>query len=134
MTTFDYSDLNAYLLLVLGLAKPNEAHISLFESIATRAQGQIAIPLRDIQPICRKEPLVMLPADQNLAQAIEAFGSGIHRILITNSTLEVVGILDQLKVLEFFWNEGVNFATIDRLYPVPLRDLQIASQKIIAIK
>lgn len=134
VSVFDYNDLNAYLLAVVGLAKPAEEHVSLYEDIARRAQDREAIPLKDIQPICRHEQLVSLPLDEFLPGAIEVFGSGIHRLLITAPDGETIGVLSQLKVLEFFWNEGVNFPVIDRLYPAILRDLQIGSQQIIAIK
>lgn len=134
VSTFDYNDLNAYLLIVVGLAKPDEAHFSLFDSIAKRAQARDAIPLRDIQALCRKEALVTLSVNQDLAQAIEVFGSGIHRILVTNTAGDVVGIVSQLRLVEFFWNEGINFPVIDRLYPTTLKDLQLGSQQIIAIK
>lgn len=134
VSIFDYNDLNAYLLAVVGLAHPNEEHVTLYEGIAKRAQDREAIPLRDIQPICRHEQLVSLPPDEFLPGAIEVFGSGIHRLLVTGSDGEAIGVVSQLKVLEFFWNEGVNFPVIDRLYPAILRDLQIGSQQIIAIK
>lgn len=134
VSLFDCNDLNAYLLAVVGLAKPEEDLVELYDSIARRAQDREAIPLRDIQPICRHEQVVSLPPDEFLPGAIEVFGSGIHRLLITNQAGDVVGVLSQLKVLEFFWNEGINFAVIDRLYPTLLRDLHIGSQQIIAIK
>ncbi|KAK7746015.1 cell separation during budding [Cytospora paraplurivora] len=133
VSLFDCNDLNAYLLAVVGLAKPEEEVVQLYDSIARRAQDREAIPLRDIQPICRHEQVVSLPPDEFLPGAIEVFGSGIHRLLITNQAGDVVGVLSQLKVLEFFWNEGINFAVIDRLYPILLRDLHIGSQQIIAI-
>ncbi|ROW01817.1 hypothetical protein VPNG_07795 [Cytospora leucostoma] len=133
VSLFDCNDLNAYLLAVVGLARPEEEMVQLYDSIARRAQDREAIPLRDIQPICRHEQVVSLPPDEFLPGAIEVFGSGIHRLLITNQAGDVVGVLSQLKVLEFFWNEGINFAVIDRLYPILLRDLHIGSQQIIAI-
>lgn len=77
---------------------------------------------------------MVLSAESTLDVAMEAFGSGIHRILITNQAHEVVGILSQLRLLEFFWNEAVNFPTIDRLYGSLLRDLGIGTHQIIAIK
>jgi CBS domain-containing protein len=132
-STFDYSDLNAYLLIVVGLAKPEDDQVALFQSLSSRAQERTAIPLRDIQSICRKETLVTLPASENLSKAIEVFGSGIHRILVTNEAAEVVGVLNQLRLVEFFWNEGVNFPNIERLYPVLLRDWGIGTQQTIAI-
>lgn len=134
VATFDYRDLNAYLVVVVGLAHPAEEHVQLYDSIAKRAQDREAIPLRDIQPLCRQEQLVSLSPGDFLPGAIEVFGSGIHRILVTSQDGEPVGVLTQLTVLEFFWNEGVNFQVIDRLYPVLLRDLRIGSQQIVCIK
>lgn len=131
---FDFNDLNAYLVAVVGLAKPDEEHVQLYDSIAKRAQEREAIPMREIQPICRHEQLVSLSPEEFLPGAIEVFGSGVHRILVTTQEGETIGVLSQLKLLEFFWNEGVNFPIIDRLYPALLKELQIGSQQIIAIK
>ncbi|KAI5854477.1 hypothetical protein GGS23DRAFT_474944 [Durotheca rogersii] len=132
-STFDYNDLNAYLLVVVGLAHPSEDLVELYDSLAKKAQARINIPLGDIQPIFRKESLVTLQGDEDLTKAIEVFGSGVHRVLVANHNGEVVGILSQLKLLEFFWNEGINFRVIDELYPRVLRDLGVGSQQIIAI-
>ncbi|KAF3352455.1 hypothetical protein VdG1_09142 [Verticillium dahliae VDG1] len=133
ISTFDYNDLNAYLLVVVGLANPDEGQVSLFDDIATKAQDGTPITLEDIQPICRKESLVTLPFDETLDKAIEIFGSGIHRVLVCGPSGDVAGMLSQLKLVEFFWNEGINFPAIDRLYPAILRDLAIGTQQIIAV-
>ncbi|KAK4194474.1 hypothetical protein QBC40DRAFT_213530 [Triangularia verruculosa] len=133
ISTFDYSDLNAYLLVVVGLAKPEEDQIELYDHIAKSAQAQTPVALREIQPILKKSELVVLPTEATLDAAVEAFGSGIHRLLITNVAGEVIGILSQLRLLEFFWKEAVNFPVIDRLYGSLLRDLQIGSTQIIAV-
>lgn len=134
VSTFDYNDLNAYLLVVVGLAHPNEEQVSLYNAIAQKAQARESIPLRDIQPICRKESLITLQADEDLARAIEVFGSGIHRFLVANNAGEIMGLISQIKLTEFFWNEGINFRTIDELYPKLMRDLGVGSQQIIAVK
>jgi hypothetical protein len=133
-STFDARDLNAYLLVVVGLANPDEENVTAYDEIAKKAQSQTPILLREIQSLSRKEQLVVLPAESTLDGAMEAFGSGIHRILVTNNAGDVVGVLNQLQLLEFFWNEAVNFPVIDRLYGSLLRDLQIGTQQIIAIK
>ncbi len=133
--TFDYNDLNAYLLVVIGMAKPDPEMVPVFQSIAQRAQERVPIPVRDIQPICNKDPLVTLPQGDNLLHAIELFGSGARRVIVTNSLgTEMVGVIGQLHLIEFFWNEAVNFPQIDRLYAANLRDLRLGSQDIIAIK
>lgn len=119
---------------MVGLAHPSEDLVELYDTVAKKAQARVSIPLRDVQPIFRKETLVMLEGDEDLAKAIEVFGSGVHRALVTNHNGEVIGILSQLKLIEFFWNEGINFRVIDDLYPRLLRDVGVGSQQIIAIK
>ncbi|KAK8007362.1 hypothetical protein PG989_001352 [Apiospora arundinis] len=132
ISTFDCNDLNAYLLIVVGLGNPSEELVPLFDTLAKKAQAHEDIPLRDIQPLCRKESLVMMHGDANLAKVIEVFGSGIHRFLVTNNAGEVIGVLSQLTLVEFFWNEGINFRAIDELYPLILKDLGVGSQQIVA--
>ncbi|KAI1365110.1 hypothetical protein F5Y08DRAFT_304890 [Xylaria arbuscula] len=133
VSTFDYNDLNAYVLVVVGLGHPPEELVGVYDDIAKRAQARDSIPLRDIQPICRKETLVTLQGDEDLARAMEIFGSGIHRILVTNFQAEVIGIFSQIKLMEFFWNEGIHFRVIDELYPKLMKELEIGSQQIIAV-
>lgn len=134
ISTFDFTDLNTYLLMVTGIAKPEEDQISIINAIRTKSQQGNLITIRDIQPLCRKETLVNLTSDSNLAQGIEVLGSGIHQFLVTDNDGDVTGIVSQLQVIEFFWSEGVNFPTIDRLYALILRDLGVGSQQIISIK
>lgn len=135
VSTFDFKDLNAYLLVVVGLAKPAEDQIEASNAIVAKTQQGESITVREIQPICRTEPLVSLPTSSNLAQAMEVLGSGIHRLLVSDpETGDVVGILSQGHMVEFFWNEGVNFASIDQLYPVLLRDLNIGTKDTISVK
>lgn len=120
--------------MVVGLARPTEELVTICNDIGLKAQARVDIPVRDIQPICRKESLVTLQAHEDLLSAIELFASGIHRILVTSQAGEVIGVLSQLKLIEFFWNESVHFQAIDDLYPRLLRDLGIGSQRIISVK
>ena len=90
--------------------------------------------LREVQPLFRKESLVTLPSSSSLSQAIEIMGSGIHRIIVTNDGNEVAGIVSQLRLLEFFWDEGINFPSIDQLYPLVLHDLNIGTKQTISVK
>jgi hypothetical protein len=133
--TFDYSDLNAYLLVVVGLANPEQSQLADFDSIAKRAREGTPIPLKDTEHLAKKEPLVKLSEQDDLSKAIEHFGSGVHRILVYNeSGSEVVGILSQLKVVKFLWDNGSSFASIDQLYSSILKDLGIGTPSTIAIK
>ena len=133
--TFDYNDLNAYLLVVVGLANPDEDQLELFSALAKKTREGTQIPLRDIQDLAKKAPLVALPEHEDLSKAIEIFGSGVHRILVCKKgTTEVVGILSQLKLIQFLWDNGKSFPSIDELYPIVLRDLNIGTLQTISIK
>lgn len=134
VSTFDFKDLNAYLLVVVGLTKPEDDQIDASNTVVSKAQKGEAITLREIQPLCRKEALITLPATSKLSEAMEVLGSGVHRLLVTSESGEAAGIMSQLRMVEFFWNEGVNFASIDQLYPLILRDLNIGTKDTISVK
>lgn len=129
--TFDYSDLNAYLLLVLGLSVVDEEAAK----VAERARTGEAIALGDIQHHLRlKEEPVFLPHTATLTQAVEALGSGHHRILITKEgTSEAVGVLSQLRLVRFFWENHQNFAATEKLYQLTLKELEIGAKEVLAI-
>lgn len=133
--SFDYNDLNAYLLVVLGLASPDEGQTDTYSQLASKARERAPIPLRDVVTLAKKEPLTTLSESEDLSKAVEIFGSGVHRILVCKpGTTTVVGILSQLKLVKFLWDNGSSFPAIDQLYPSILRDLNIGTQHAIAIK
>lgn len=133
--TFDYSDLNAYLLLVVGLLQPAESDISSFNELARKGREGKEIPLKDVKDLGRKEPLITLPHTANLTKAVEIFGSGIHRIVVVKEhTMDVVGVLTQLRLVSFFWENGRSFAPIEELFPQTLQSLDIGSHSVFAIK
>lgn len=83
----------------------------------------------------KKDPLHALPHTAHLSEAVELFGSGIHYILIVKEhTTDVIGILTQLRLLRFFWENGKIFASIDHLYHQTLNDLQIGTHSVFSIK
>ncbi|KAJ5736922.1 uncharacterized protein N7483_002047 [Penicillium malachiteum] len=136
VATFDYSDLNAYLLLAAGLAFPPEAHRASYDEIARKAQEGEKIPLRDVKGLgVEKEPLITLPASANVLTAVETFGGGVHRVVVTKESQdnEVVGIFSQFRLVKFLWENGRSFPVIEELYPQSLRDLRIGSQNVISI-
>lgn len=133
--TFDYNDLNAYLLVVLGLANPSEDQIEDYTEIAKKAREGTTIPLRDTSSLANKAPLVTLSEFQDLSKAIEIFAGGVHRILIVKEgTNHVIGILSQWTLVKFLWDNGSSFPIIDQLYPMILRDLNVGTHQTIAIK
>ena len=81
--TFDYNDLNAYLLLVVGLIQPEGDAASSLQELTEKARNGNKIPIRDVQDIGKKEPFITLPHTADLTKAVEVFGSGVHRICLS---------------------------------------------------
>lgn len=135
-TTFDYSDLNAYLLMVVGLARPEEKHLTSFKELMRQAREGKPTPVIEVKQVGRPaEDFIVLPHTAELSKAVEIFGSGLHRILIAKEgTSEVGGVLSQSRLVRFFWEHGRHFPAIDSLYPLNLLDLQIGSRAIVSIK
>ncbi|CRG85312.1 Protein sds23 [Talaromyces islandicus] len=132
--TFGYNDLNAYLLLVVGLAKPTESQLTSFREVSQKAQEGSKIPLKDIRDLVPKEPLTTLPETANLMAAVETFGGGVHRIVVLKEgSDEAIGIVSQSRLVKFLWENGRSFPIIDQLYPQYLKDLGIGSQQVIHI-
>lgn len=135
MGTFGYNDLNAYLLLVVGLTKPTESQLTSFQEVAQKAREGSKIPLRDIRDLVPREPLTTLPQSANLMTAVETFGGGVHRIVVLKEdSNEAIGIVSQSRLVKFLWENGRSFPIIDQLYPQHLKDLRLGSQKVVSVK
>ena len=133
--TFDYSDLNSYLLLVVGLAHPDEDHLSSFDELAKKGRSGKPVPLRDLSEIGRREAVVRLPHTAHLPHAVEIFASGVHRIIIVKEgTSDVVGVLSQLRLVRFFWEYGRHFPAIEPLFSYSLSELNVGSKAVKSIK
>lgn len=132
--TFDYRDLNAYLLMVVGLAEPDEEHIADFAQLAQTAREGKAIPLRSIKDWGKKEPLTFLPGSSDLVKAIDVFGKGLHRIVVIDESGKVTGLLSQSRLIRFLWENGRHFPVLEHLNACYLRDLKIGSNNVISIK
>lgn len=129
--TFDYSDLNAYLLLVLGLSAPDgSAH-----ELAERARSGDAIPLADLlDHLGARELPAFLPHTADLTQAMEVLGGGSHRLIICKEgTQEVVGVLSQLRLVRFFWENHQVFSATEALYSRSLRELRLGDKEVMSI-
>lgn len=128
---FDYSDLNAYLLLVLGLAVPDENA----KELANRARSGDAIPLADLlDHLGSREMPAFLPHTADLTRAMEVLGGGSHRLIICKEgTSEVVGVLSQLRLVRFFWENHQNFAATEALYARSLRELKLGAKEVLWI-
>ncbi|MCJ1477065.1 cell separation during budding [Lambiella insularis] len=132
--TFDYKDLNQYLLFATGSLQPDAEHRVFFDELASKAQQGRKIPVKDAKALGSKEPFVILPSTANLTEAVETFGGGVHRIVIVQEGSDkVTGILSQWNLIKFLWENGRSFQSIDQLYPQTIKDLGIGSQSVISI-
>lgn len=124
-----------YLLFATGQLQPDDEHLVVFEKLAKKAQQGHKIPLRDAKSLGNKEPFITLPHTADLTAAVETFGGGVHRIVILKEgTNHAIGILSQLRLVKFLWENGRAFPTIDQLYPREVKDLGIGSQGLISVK
>ncbi|KAM5444915.1 cell separation during budding [Microsporum ferrugineum] len=133
--TFGYADLNAYLLLVVGLIQPShEEQAASLRELARRAREGEKIPLKDVKGLGMQEPLTTLPESTNLMTAVETFGGGVHRIIVVKEgTTEVIGVFTQWKLVKFLWENGRSFPVVEQLYPQHLRELRLGSHCVISI-
>ncbi len=121
--------------MVVGLTRPDEGSISSFNELARKGREGKTIPLKDVKDLGKKEPLVTLQCNASLTRAVEIFGSGIHRIIVTEeASADVIGILSQSTLVKFFWENGRNFPALEQLFPFTLKELNLGSHTVIAIK
>lgn len=133
--SFDYADLNSYLLLVVGLVQPEEGAVPSLRELGRKAQEGVKIHLREVMNLWVREPLTTLPDTANLKTAVETFAGGVHRaVVVKEGTSEVVGVFTQWRLVKFLWENGQSFPVIEQLYPQHLRDLGLGSHPVISIK
>lgn len=133
---FDYDDLIAYLLLVTNLDIPTDADEDEIEDVLDRARSNQPIPLSDIKHLLgRREPPAFLEHTDTLTKAVEILGSGKHRIIVRKQgTRDVVGVLSQLRLTRFFWENQISFENVSALHGRAIKDLDIGSHAIVSIK
>ncbi|KAL6721048.1 cell separation during budding [Lecanora helva] len=134
IATFDYRDLIQYLLFATGQLMPDDEHLVAFQNLAKKAQQGHKVPLRDAKSLGNKEPFVTLPHSADLTAAVETFGGGVHRIVVLREgTSQAIGILSQLTLIKFLWENGSCFPVIDQLYPREIKELGIGSHQPVSV-
>ncbi|KAH0165899.1 hypothetical protein KCU86_g18214, partial [Aureobasidium melanogenum] len=132
---FDYDDLNAYLLLVTGLARPQDSDLEQVDKIVSRARTNQPVELGHVKDLLgRKESLAFCDASATLARAVEIFGGGCHRIVVHEPGSEdVVGILSQLRLVRFLWENRASFQPVEQLHNRSIKELDLGSHSVISI-
>jgi len=133
--TVDYTDLNAFLLLIMGLYQPAEDEdLSSIEELAKKARAGSSVPVKLVKDLGKKDPFITVNETDELSKVVEILGSGVHRVaVVKNGTTKVIGIVSQLRLIRYFWENGRVFPAIEALYSVNLRDLGLGSSSVISI-
>jgi CBS domain. len=139
--TFDYSDLNTYLLLVMNKISINDLSTSEFKDpeyitkqIARAKRGE-EVPVEFIIKLHPKNPFIKFAENDTLARPMETLGNGVHRIAITDpqSPNTITGILSQRRLIKYMWENARRFPALDFYLNSTLQDLKIGSTTPITI-
>ncbi|CAL9738374.1 protein Sds23p [Monosporozyma servazzii] len=118
--TFDYNDLNSYLLLVLNKIKFNN------EKLNKDCQNGESIPVGELTKYTPKDPFYKLSELENLSNVINILGSGVHRIAITDPDMtQIKGILSQRRLIKYLWDNARQFPDLEPLLNMSLKKLRI---------
>ena len=118
--TFDYNDLNFYLLLVL-----NKITIKDTELIQLCQDGR-NVPVGKLIKQSPKDPFCKLSELDNLSNAINILGSGVHRLAITDPSMNIIkGILSQRRLVKYLWDNARSFPDLEPLFNSSIKDLNI---------
>ncbi|KAH3675635.1 hypothetical protein WICMUC_002552 [Wickerhamomyces mucosus] len=142
--TFDYTDLNSYLLLVLGRLSINE---QTFEknpyykdpnevtSLIQKATRGEQVPVKFVTQLVPKNPFYKLSENENLSSVVEILGTGVHRIAIVDPNFtHITGILSQRRLMKYFWDNARRFPSLEPLFQSTLEELNIGSRNVISIQ
>ncbi|KAL6942506.1 hypothetical protein ACO0QE_003682 [Hanseniaspora vineae] len=118
--TFDYNDLNSYLLLVLNKIKVNDMQIM------KDCQSGKPVAVGEIIKLTPKNPFYKIPECENLSAAMSILGTGVHRIAITDlKQSKIEGILSQRRLIKYLWDNARKFDNFENLLNMSLKDLKI---------
>ncbi|CAI5756892.1 unnamed protein product [Candida verbasci] len=146
--TFDYSDLNTYLLLIMNKIDYSELNVDeigdekmtfqekhdLVISNINKAKKGEEVPVEFIIKLHPKNPFIKFVDNDTLFSVMETLGNGVHRIAITDSTTnKIIGILSQRRLIKYMWENARRFPALDFYLQSTLQDLKIGSSNPITI-
>lgn len=128
--TFDYNDLNAYMLLSLNKIKMNKVeNESIQKLISKNASTGKPVKVGDIIKFVPKTPFLKINENESLSKILQILGNGVHRVAITDDGLgkemKIKGILSQRRLLKYLWDNASKFENFEELSKFQLKDLKI---------
>ncbi|GCE98932.1 protein sds23 [Zygosaccharomyces mellis] len=118
--TFDYNDLNSYLLLALNKIQVQN------KEIQQDCQNGKPVPVGEMVKLTPKNPFYKLPETDSLSHVMGILGSGVHRVAITNPEMtKIKGILSQRRLIRHLWENARSFSNLEHLFNSSLQKLGI---------
>ncbi|ANZ74090.1 BA75_00846T0 [Komagataella pastoris] len=136
--TFDYADLNSYLLLVLNRIRSERLLSINYEpredipDLIQKAQKGEQVPVKFVIQLINKNPFIKLHESETLSTVVEILGNGVHRIAIMSDT-QITGILSQRRLIKYLWDNARKFHSLDPLLGASLAQLNIGSTNVVSI-
>lgn len=135
--TFDYTDLNAYLLLVLNKIKSDELlgmdyDPAAVQEMVKKAQTGEQVPVSFVIRLTTKNPFIKLTELDTISTVVEILGTGVHRVAITNDG-KLTGILSQRRLVKYLWENARRFPSMEPLFQSSIKSLNIGSPNPISI-
>jgi CBS domain-containing protein len=129
--TFDYSDLIAYLLLVLRKIEPVDQSQETLDTIANARSGNPVPVTFSAEKLGVKNQFHKLKSSATILDAVDILSNGVHRIAITDvsNDNEVIGVLSQRRLIRYIWENGRLFKSLEPLFHQSLQELGLASNR-----
>ncbi|KAK9452628.1 hypothetical protein V1511DRAFT_507428 [Dipodascopsis uninucleata] len=131
---FDYADIASLLLLIMGNLNI-ATRIDDFDEYLAKARSGLDVPVSFVMCLTPKDKFITLSESESILKAVEYFGRGVHRLLITSSAeSDFVGVVSQRRLIKFLWENARRFPSLEPLFAQSLMDLGIGNtEKVISI-
>lgn len=131
--TFDYSDLNTYILMIMNkinikdLNVDDQDLIDVFDEYVEKGKKGEAVPVDFIIRLHPKNPFIKINEDDHLVTVMEILGNGVHRVALTDNSGKIVGVLSQRRLVKFIWENARRFSNLEYYFNQSIEDLKIGS-------
>lgn len=138
--TFDYSDLNTYMLMIMNKIKADDLNLEdtditreTFDEYVEKAKRGEDVPVDFIIKLHAKNPFIKINVNEHLISVMEVLGNGVHRVAIVDNSGYIVGILSQRRLIKFIWENARRFSNLEEYFNQSIDELKIGSSEPITI-
>ncbi|EPX74335.1 inducer-sexual development Sds23/Moc1 [Schizosaccharomyces octosporus yFS286] len=131
VSTFDYADLNAFLLMVVGFDDFNDDR---FKELAEKVRAGNVVTAYEVSLLGKSKDVFMtIPPTTTLGELAKTLASGIRRVAVTNESGELSFMASQRSIIRFLWNNIRAFPDLEPLMARTIHSLDIGSCDITCI-